>query len=194
MKYSKADLIGEKQYLNSGEASWKYKLLFKWFPSKEINLALHLPESYLERAWLLCQDIERITEEEGLTPKILLNVLVRSFLLELAKKGSMPAYEYLLERYSKVLQIAHYQSDRVDEFELFDKPNEPLAKYQVTLDYDTIYRLEWFLKELHLLVDHTLSVEKVLEILFCYMIELVQKGNGAKFCRALIDYVNSVNE
>jgi hypothetical protein len=80
-------------------------------------------------------------------------VLAKSFLKELAKKGSLSAYEYLMDRYSKILQVAHYQSDDVDEFELFDKPKEPLSTYQVSMNRKEVYRLEWFLMELDTIVD-----------------------------------------
>ncbi|WEG19188.1 hypothetical protein PQ478_21785 (plasmid) [Alkalihalophilus pseudofirmus] len=194
MKYSGADLIGEERYLKSGEASWRYKLLFKWLASKDVTLHLRFPETYLKRCWLMCDDIKRYADEE-IEPDFILSVLVESFLTELAKRGSLLAYEYLMERYSKVLQVAHYQSKNIDEFELFEKPNEPLEIYTVSLDRDAVYRLEWFLMELDEVVQtHGLTVEKVLEILFCYVIDLVKKGGGEQFFKRLISFIEKIED
>jgi hypothetical protein len=194
MKYSALDLIGEERYLKSGEASWKYKLFFKWLASKEVILNLRIPETYLERGWMVCEDIKRLTDME-VEPKFILSVLVDSFLKELAKKGSLSAYEYLMDRYSKILQVAHYQSNQVDEFELFDKPKEPLSNYQVTMDRKEVYRLEWFLMEVESIVNvHHMTVEKVLEILYCHIIDLVKKGGGERFFKVLIKHINELDD
>lgn len=188
MKYSQADLIGDELYLRSDDATWRGKLLTRLFKTKKVRLELQIPQTYLLRGEILCDDINRMTDDI-IDVAFIIDVLCYDFVNELArsKTGPLAPFRYLMDRYSKTLQVAHYQSKKVDEFTEYHIEQMELTPYKVYLRYKEVLRLEWFLKDLEEEVkDHNFTVEKILEILYCNLIELVKKGEADRGINIII--------
>lgn len=195
MKYSKADLLGDELYLLSNQATWKGKFLTRLFKTKKVKLQLQLPQLYVSRGEILCDDIERMTGET-IDLSFIVDVLSYDFVNELArsKSGPLAPFRYLMDRYSKTLQVAHYQSEKVDEFTEYSIEQANLTSINVLLPSKDILRLEWFLKDLEEeVMEHGFTVEKILEILYCNLIELVKKGEADKAINIIIDKIESSN-
>src|SRR5690625_3018249 len=99
MSYSKADLLSEELFLLSESASLKDKLFYKLLRTKKVPLIINIPQTYLARARILCDDLERITEEE-VDIEFLIEVVLQDFVYELAKlnNGPLPAFQFLMDR------------------------------------------------------------------------------------------------
>ncbi|ADC52276.1 hypothetical protein BpOF4_21404 (plasmid) [Alkalihalophilus pseudofirmus OF4] len=188
-KYSEVDLLGLKRHLQSGRSSFLYKFRYRRFFSREVTFSLRLPSTYLDRGEILCEDIERLIEEE-VEIEHLLSMILLDFLKKMSKLGAMAAFQYLVDRYSKVLRIAHYKGEE-EEFELIQKPREPFETCEVTLHHNVAYRLELFLAELDHTFAHEMTVEKLIEIVYCHMIETVKTDGGATFTKAFIKYLKT---
>lgn len=197
MSYSQLDLLEEERFLTSGEATWKYRILYKLLYTKKVHLEIRVPLTYFKRAEVFCDDLMRITDEEyELFPETLIDILVQDFIQELARNSTGPRapYEYLMDKHSKTLTVAHYKDSRMEEFELYEREYESLRVLKVQIGRKEALRLEWFLNDLELeVVNHGFTVERIMEILFCYLIEIVKRGEAEKAVKKIITSIDEMN-
>lgn len=191
MKYSRADILGSQLSMLTSESTFNKMLNRLFLKSKKVRLVLHIPQLYVSRGMILCDDIERMSGEIIDIPFII-DVLCSDFVNELArsKSGPLAPFRYLMDRYSKTLQVAHYQSNKVDVFTEYRVEQTDLMPVKVFLPAKDILRLEWFLKDLEEeVMEHGFTVEKILEILYCNLIELVKKGEADKAIDIIIEMI-----
>jgi hypothetical protein len=81
------------------------------------------------------------------------------------------------------LQVAHYYEDQVHEFQLIHYEKDDNSVLMVEVDREEAL-LEWFLYDLESVVpDHLFTLAKIMEVLYCHFVEMIQKGNMEKMIR-----------